>query len=104
MLTISPRQATSGPKWAFGKVLREFREKKGMSQEHLADAAGLDRSFISLVERGIQSPNAVVLLKIADVLGAPAAELIQQSRTCARRPLSFLVVGRWASRVHRLSP
>ena len=73
MLTISPRQATSGPKWAFGKVLREFREKKGMSQEQLADAAGLDRSFISLVERGIQSPNVVVLLKIADVLGAPAA-------------------------------
>jgi len=55
-----------------------------MSQEQLGDAAGLDRSFISLVERGIQSPNIVVLLKIADVLGAPAAELIQQSRTCAR--------------------
>lgn len=36
-----------------------------MSQEQLAAAAGLDRSFISMVERGIQSPNIVILLKIA---------------------------------------
>jgi transcriptional regulator with XRE-family HTH domain len=47
-----------------------------MSQEQLAEAAGLDRSFISLVERGIQSPNVVVLLRVAEVLKVPAAELI----------------------------
>ena len=64
------------PKWAFGKVLREYRERKEMSQEHLAEAVGLDRSFLSMVERGIQSPNIVVLIKIADVLEVPAAELI----------------------------
>ena len=90
---ITPSQAVErlppppgGPKWAFGKVLREFREKKGMSQEQLADAAGLDRSFISLVERGIQSPNVVVLLKIADVLGAPAAELKAKTESNMRPP------------------
>jgi len=57
-------------------VLREYRERNGISQEQLAEAAGLDRSFISLVERGIQSPNIVVLLKLAEVLDVPAAELI----------------------------
>ncbi len=69
-------QPTGGPKWAFGKILRECREQKGISQEQLASAADLDRSFISLVERGIQSPNLVILLKIAEVLGVPAADMV----------------------------
>ncbi len=47
-----------------------------MSQEQLAEAAGLDRSFVSLVERGIQTPNVVILLKVAEVLGVSASELI----------------------------
>jgi transcriptional regulator with XRE-family HTH domain len=74
-------QPTAGPKWAFGNVLREARQAKGLSQEQLAEAAGLDRSFISLVERGIQSPNIVVLLKVADVLGVRASELIARTET-----------------------
>jgi DNA-binding XRE family transcriptional regulator len=69
-------QPTGGPKWAFGKVLGEYGERKKISQEQLAEAAGLDRSFISLVERGIQSPNIVVLIKIAEVREVPAADLI----------------------------
>ena len=55
-----------------------------MSQEQLAVAAGLDRSFISLVERGIQSPNIVVLLKVAEVLNVPAADLIAQVESSMR--------------------
>ncbi len=55
-----------------------------MSQEQLAEAAGLDRSFISLVERGIQSPNIVVLLKIADVLKVSAADLIAKTEAGMR--------------------
>ena len=76
-------QPTGGPKWAFGKILREFREQKGISQEQLAGSAGLDRSFISLVERGIQSPNLVILLKIAEVLGVPAAEMVAKVESTA---------------------
>ena len=55
-----------------------------MSQEQLAEAAGLDRSFISLVERGIQSPNIVVLLKIAEVLEVPAADMIAKTESTIR--------------------
>ena len=57
-----------------------------MSQEQLAEAAGLDRSFISLVERGIQSPNIVVLLKIAEVLEVTAAEMISKTELVLRSP------------------
>lgn len=74
-------QPTTGPKWAFGMVLRAARQEKGLSQEQLAEAAGLDRSFISLVERGIQSPNIVILLKIANVLGVSASELVAKTES-----------------------
>jgi transcriptional regulator with XRE-family HTH domain len=72
-------EPNAGPKWVFGIVLRETRQGKGLSREQLAAAGDLDRSFISMVERGIQSPNIVVLLKIANVLKVPAAELIART-------------------------
>jgi transcriptional regulator with XRE-family HTH domain len=77
-------QPTGGPKRAFGAVLRECRKKAGISQEQLAEAAGFDRSFISLVERGIQSPNIVVLLRIAEVLGIAASEVIARTECAVR--------------------
>lgn len=57
---------------------------KKISQEGLAAAAGLDRSFISLVERGIQSPNIMILLKMAEVLEISAAELIAKTEAALR--------------------
>jgi transcriptional regulator with XRE-family HTH domain len=82
----APVHPTDGPKWAFGKVLREIREQKGFSQEQLAETAGLDRSFISLVERGIQSPNIVVLLRIAHALGVSAADMIARTEAGLSHP------------------
>ena len=81
-----PRQVqpNAGPKWAFGSVLREARQGKGLSQEQLAAAAELDRSFISMVERGIQSPNITVLFKISEILNVPAAELIARTESAVR--------------------
>jgi len=58
--------------------LREARQGKGLSQEQLAEAAGLDRSFISLIERGIQTPNLVVLFKVSEVLGVSASSMVAE--------------------------
>jgi transcriptional regulator with XRE-family HTH domain len=52
----------------FTKKLRQLREGAGISQEELAARAGLDRSYISLVERGRRSPTVNTLAKIAAVL------------------------------------
>lgn len=79
-------QPTVGPKWAFGMVLRECRKGAGLSQEQLAEKAGVDRSFLSMVERGIQSPNIAVLFRMAEVLSVPASELIARTETAAQVP------------------
>jgi transcriptional regulator with XRE-family HTH domain len=60
---------------AFGRVLRELRTRKGWSQYKLADASGLDRSYISLLERGERSPTLDSVLRLGDVLDATLPEI-----------------------------
>jgi DNA-binding XRE family transcriptional regulator len=84
--TASPKRTpqvepTTGPKWAFGKVLRECRREKGLSQERLAATGGLDRSFLSMVERGSPEPQLGGALRNRRNLQVPASELIVRTET-----------------------
>jgi transcriptional regulator with XRE-family HTH domain len=51
-----------------GKHLKEIRMQKELSQEELSLQAGLDRSYISMVERGKRNPTLLVIFKICEVL------------------------------------
>lgn len=62
---------------AFGQRVRELRLEKGMTQEQLAEAAGLHPTFISNVERGYRVPTIVTLLKLADGLNMLPAALVE---------------------------
>lgn len=68
---------------AFGEVLRDCRSKAALSQEQLALQSELDRTYISLLERGLRQPTLETLFRLADVLGIAAATMI--SRTAALR-------------------
>lgn len=61
---------------AFGETVRELRKQRRLSQEDVAHASGLDRSFISLLETGRQQPSLITVFQIAKALGIPAGELI----------------------------
>ena len=62
-------------KGAFGQRLRELRAEKGLSQEALALACELDRTYIGGVERGERNVSLVNIHKIADALGVHVREL-----------------------------
>lgn len=64
---------------AFGRVLREERKQKGMSQEELAGEAEFDRTYPSLLERGLRTPTLTVLFQIAKVLGLTAGYLVNRT-------------------------
>lgn len=55
--------------------VREIRAQRGLTLEALADACGVSRSMISLIERGECSPTAVVLEKLATGLGVALPSL-----------------------------
>jgi transcriptional regulator with XRE-family HTH domain len=59
----------------FGNRLRELRNEKGLSQEALAFACGLDRTYIGGIERGERNPSLVNIHKIAEALGVSVKEL-----------------------------
>lgn len=59
-----------------GLNLKRLREAKGLSQEALAFEAGLHRTYVSGVERGVRNPTVTVLEKIALALNATTAELL----------------------------
>lgn len=59
-----------------GRVLRTFRESRGLSQEVLSGLAGLDRTHYSKLERGLRAPTLDTLFKIAHALDVPPHELV----------------------------
>jgi transcriptional regulator with XRE-family HTH domain len=70
---------------AFGKRVRELRLEKGMTQEQLAEAAGLHPTFISNVERGYRNSTLSTLVRLADALGEKPAELTTELPSSKRR-------------------
>lgn len=61
---------------AFGRVLREQREARDLSQEALALKADVDRTFVSQIERGIRQPTLTTLYKLALALDVHPSTLI----------------------------
>lgn len=60
---------------AFGDRVRDFRKKKGLSQESLALACALDRTYIGGVERGERNLSLINIYKIAEALGVNVKDL-----------------------------
>jgi len=64
------------PEDAFGLVLRSQRQERGMSQETLALDSNLDRTFISLLERGLRQPSLRTIIQLARSLGLAPEDLV----------------------------
>lgn len=58
-----------------GRVLRSLRERRGLSQEDAAFAAGIHRAQYGRYEAGQNAPTFLTVVRIARSLGVPAAEV-----------------------------
>jgi transcriptional regulator with XRE-family HTH domain len=61
---------------ALGRRVRILRLTREMTQDDLAVAAGMSRSFVSLIEKGTHGVDVVRLLRLAAALDVPLAELL----------------------------
>ncbi len=66
-----------------GEVITMRRKRLGMSQEDLAEESGVDRSFISNVERGKRNPSLGAVKSIADGLRTRCSRLVNKCEECA---------------------
>ena len=66
------------PEVAFGHVIRELRNQHKVSQEALALMSGLDRTFVSLLERGLRQPSLKSILRLSESLSIAPGELIER--------------------------
>ena len=79
----------------FAATMKHYREAAGLSQEGLASAAELDRTYISQLERGLKSPTLTTVQKVAKCIGVESPRLLQEppeaSGPCV--PSSYFVRG-----------
>lgn len=62
---------------SLGNALRQVREDRQFSQDHVAEQAGLDRSYISSVENGKRNVSVESLQRITNALGVSLTEILQ---------------------------
>ncbi|MCL2693656.1 MAG: helix-turn-helix domain-containing protein [Oscillospiraceae bacterium] len=60
-----------------GKVIRQLREKKHLTQEVLSGLADIDRGYLGKIENGKYNLTVMVLYKIADALGISASDILR---------------------------
>lgn len=61
---------------ALGKAVRQGRDERGLTQEQLAQATGLQPTYISDIERGVRNPSWDVVVRLAAALGQKPSALI----------------------------
>jgi transcriptional regulator with XRE-family HTH domain len=64
-----------------GPRLRHIRSEKGFTLEALAAAAGLDKGFLSRLERGTKRPSVATILRLSAVLEVPVGQLFGEQTT-----------------------
>jgi transcriptional regulator with XRE-family HTH domain len=62
----------------FADNLRRARQEKDLSQEALADLAGIDRTYVSALERQVYSASLDTIEKLADVLEIESSILLER--------------------------
>jgi transcriptional regulator with XRE-family HTH domain len=63
-----------------GKNVKRIREKKGLTQERLAEISGFSQQYISGIEQGRRNPTVITLYELAASLGVSHLELVRPVR------------------------
>jgi transcriptional regulator with XRE-family HTH domain len=73
------KKATANLALAFGTVLRTTRLEKGMSQDKLSEITEMDRTYPSLLERGLRAPTLGMVFRISTALQVAPAFIVERT-------------------------
>jgi transcriptional regulator with XRE-family HTH domain len=71
----------STPNVILGKIIFSLRQSARISQEELAERAGIHRTYVSQIERGLKSPTIVMLLKLSKALDTTPSKVMRLFET-----------------------
>ena len=80
MPSMDSKLKASATRMLFARNLRTLREQCGLSQEALADVAGLHRTYVGSVERGERNISIDNIDRLASALGVSPASLLEEPR------------------------
>lgn len=60
-----------------GKVIQQYREKRGLSQEVVSGLADIGRTHLSAIERGVRKPTMETFFKLAEAMNVAPSELMR---------------------------
>ncbi|HEY8582340.1 MAG TPA: helix-turn-helix transcriptional regulator [Capillimicrobium sp.] len=65
---------------ALGRAVRDLREAAGLSQEELGFRSGMHRTYVGGIERGERNPSWMNIVRIAQALSVPPAQLVERAQ------------------------
>ena len=66
------------------RILREERERRGLTKYALSAQCGLTQQTISYMERGLRQPSFETILRIADGIGVKLEDVLRRARIIAK--------------------
>ncbi|MFN8415434.1 MAG: helix-turn-helix transcriptional regulator [Cytophagaceae bacterium] len=72
-------------KEVFGQVLRDYRLKKKLTQERLAEMAELHHTYIYRMESGLREPSLGIFIKLIECLGISSDEFLSNYKKQLRK-------------------
>ena len=89
----------------FGEVLKQNRNAQSLSQEELAHLSDLDRTYISMLERGKRQPSLKTIFLLASTLNIlPSEIMIKVESLIVSRKLIFRISSSLSTRAFIVSP
>lgn len=75
---MTSRESRTREDELFGAAIRRHRLARGLSQDRLAETAGLSQRYLSMLERGENSPTLNVIFRLCDALGIKPGKLLEE--------------------------
>lgn len=69
----------------FGHIVKKARSEQNMSQSTLAELSNLDRTFISMLERGLRQPSLETVFNISKALGLVPSAVVKEMEALVKK-------------------
>jgi transcriptional regulator with XRE-family HTH domain len=78
-MKINAKRKREAAPAVLGARLRTLRQERNMTLDVLAEATGLDKGYLSRIERGLKAPSIATVMRLSAALDAPVSELFGES-------------------------